>query len=187
MNLDFKQTATSKDKKWEEVSGRQNPHLHMYHQCGLHHSLVDGYPCSWNPQTAAKLERHGCSNYLDTFASFLWIVAFWWFLFSSFPLFQKSKMVYWGRKATWNWLAVFIIDAQLMESLFASSQEFHGLLIHPSGETGQSTCYHKREIKHIYIEYFSINNIRTPWCVLKLCKQADIIKSDIKSHLNHTN
>lgn len=109
------------------------------------------------------------------------------FLLQFFPFVSEIQDGLLGGKATCNWLAVYIIDAQLMEIFLPAVRNFMDYSYTLVGEIGQSTCYLKKETKHIYIEHFSINNIRTPWCVLKLCKQADIIKSDIKSHLNHTN
>lgn len=58
------------------------------------------------------------------------------------------------------------------------------------GKIGQSTFFLKRKIKqttHRYIVFKHYSDVGTPQSVLKLCKQTDIIKSDIKSHLNHTN
>ena len=66
---------------------------------------------------------------------------------------------------------------------------FHRLLIHSSGKNWSKHFLWKEKSnkQQVDIQHLRIINILKLPSILKLCKQTDIIKSDIKKHLNPTN
>lgn len=84
---------------------------------------------------------------------------------------------------------MLVIYAQLIEKLLPSLWNFIDYLYTLVGKIGQSTFFLKRKIKqtNTYITLKNYNDIGTPQSVVKLCRQTDIMKSDIHNYLNHIN